>query len=176
MPTLRLLFLPTGALKPHPFIIAAIAVYLVGAASQFLTMSGFVVRNGLWPFAAAQAVLTWVWLCVHANRLRDANRPIGLAIGVSVLYALSVILLLLIVAAAFAGAQAAGANEMNATSLVAIALLLSVTASLFGTSQAHDIAWLLTAILTIAAFVPVILAFAVSIWAATRPRAQGPVA
>ena len=176
MQTLRAFFVPTGILRPRPFVIAAIAIYLAGAASQFLTASAIVARNGLWPFAAVQALLIWVWLCAHANRLRDAHQPVGLAVGAATLYGLSIVLLLLIVTAAFAGTSPTDVNEMGATSLIAIALLLSATASLFGSSQAQDIAWLLTAIFTIAAFLPVIVALAVSVWAATRPSARGPAA
>jgi uncharacterized membrane protein len=65
---------------------------------------------------------------------------------------------------------------MNATGLIVIALLLSATASLFGSSQTHDVAWLLTAAFTIAAFLPLFVALAVSVWAATRPSARGAAA
>ena len=37
-----------------------------------------------------QALLIWMWFALHAKRLRDAGRTIGLAVGAAVLYALSV--------------------------------------------------------------------------------------
>ena len=36
-------------------------------------------RTGPWLFAAAQALLIWVWYVLHAKRLRDAGRSVGLA-------------------------------------------------------------------------------------------------
>ncbi len=93
---LRFLFSPCGRLRPRPFTLAAIAIYLAGAASQFLTTPDVLIRGALWPFAVVQALLLWVWFVVHAKRLRDAGRPIGLAVGATVLYALSIVLLVLI--------------------------------------------------------------------------------
>jgi len=49
MQTLRAFFVPTGILRPRPFVIAAIAIYLAGAASQFLTASAIVARTGFGP-------------------------------------------------------------------------------------------------------------------------------
>jgi hypothetical protein len=169
MQTLRRFIFPLERLEPRGFSAAAVAIYLAGAASQLLTAPHLVIHLGLWLFAAVQAVLIWLWLCVHANRLRDAGETVGPAVAASVLYALSIILLLLVVTSAFAGLVTADVNEMDAAGLIAIVLLLSVAGSMFGPAQQHDAAWLLTLIFTAAAFVPVIVALAVSIWAATRP-------
>jgi hypothetical protein len=169
MQTLRCLVSPVERLEPRAFIAAAVAIYLAGAASQLLTAPHLVIHFGLWLFAAVQAVLIWLWLCVHANRLRDAGEAVEPAVAASVLYALSIILLLLVVTSAFAGLVTADVNEMDAAGLIAVVLLLSVVGSLFGSAEHHDAAWLLTLIFTTAAFVPVIVALTVSIWAATRP-------
>src|SRR5579872_6466374 len=90
MAALRFLFSPFGQLAPRPFVVAAVAVYAAGAASQLLTMPDMLRHGGLWAFGGMQALLTWIWFALHAKRLRDAGRPIGLAAGASVLYALSV--------------------------------------------------------------------------------------
>jgi len=133
MQALRLLFSPAGRLPPQTFILFAVFVYLAGAASHLLTMPDVIARAGLWPFIAAQALLIWIWFTLHAKRLRDSGRSVGLAAGVSVLYALS------------------------------IALLIIITASFY------DLAWVMVAILLLIAFVPIVLALAVTLWAAARP-------
>ena len=38
-----------------------------------------------------------MWFALHAKRLRDAGRPIGLAIAIAILYALAIVLLMLLV-------------------------------------------------------------------------------
>src|SRR5580704_8259699 len=94
MQALRLLFSPFGRLGPKAFVIAVIVVDAAGAVSQWLTVLGATANNKLLLFAAVQAVLIWVWFVLHAKRLRDAGRSIGLAVGAAVLYALSVVALL----------------------------------------------------------------------------------
>jgi uncharacterized membrane protein YhaH (DUF805 family) len=172
MQTLRLIFSPSGRLAPQAFIVAAILVYLVGIASHLLTGSSVVLHAGLWPFLFVQALLIWIWFAVHAKRLHDAGRTAGLAAGVAILYALS-IALLVIVAASFYGALAgqmpyADANTASALGLI---LLVSIIAILLGAPH-YDLAWLVVAILLLIALVPVVLAFVVTLWAATRPSAQ----
>jgi hypothetical protein len=172
MQTLQRFISPFGRLDPRAFIVTAVTIYLAGAASQLLTEAHLVVHFGLWLFVAAQALLIWLWLCAHANRLRDAGKPIGLAIAASILYALSIILLLLVVTTAFAR-LGGNIDDPDAVALIAVVLLLSVAGSLFGSAQQHDVAWLLSVIFTAAALVPVIVAIVVSIWAATLPRVSG---
>ena len=169
MQILRFLFSPSGRLRPQPFVLAAIAVYLIGAASQFLTAPNINVRGGLWLFAAVQALLIWIWFSLHAKRLRDACHATGLALGVSLLYALSVVLLL-IVAIAFFNTLVVAASDPNATSALGLLLLLSIVATLLGSAQ-YDFTWLVVTILTLMAFVPIIVALILTLWAATRPSA-----
>jgi len=170
MQTLRFLFSPTGRLRPQPFVLAAIAVYLVGVASQFLTTPDIIVRGGLWLFAAVQALLIWIWFSLHAKRLRDAGHATGLALGVSLLYALSVVLLLIVVTAFF-NTSIVAASDANTTSALGLLLLLSIVAALLGSAQ-YDFTWLVVTILTLMAFVPVIVALVLTLWAATRPSAE----
>ncbi len=172
MQTLRLIFSPSGRLAPQPFVVAAIVVYLAGVASHLLTGSSVVLRAGLWPFLFVQALLIWIWFAVHAKRLHDAGRSAGFAAGVAILYALS-IALLVIVAASFYGALAGQMpfEDANTASALGLILLLSIIAFLLGAPH-YDLAWLMVAILLSIAFVPVVLAFVVTLWAATRPSVQ----
>ena len=139
-----------------------------------LTEPDVIARAGLWPFLAAQALLIWIWFALHAKRLHDANRAAGLAAAVSVLYALS-IALLVIVAASFYGALAGQVPDANTASALGLILLVSVIAILLD-SPHYDLAWLMVAILLLIAFVPLVLAVVVTLWAATRPSAAGQTA
>jgi hypothetical protein len=166
MQALRLLFSPSGRLPPRTFILCAAAVYLAGAASHLLTTSDVMARAGLWPFIAVQALLIWIWFVVHAKRLSDAGRGIGLATGVSILYTLSVALLI-ILAASFYNALA-GQVDANTASALGLILLVWIVTLLLGAPH-YDLAWLMVAILLLIAFVPIALAVAVTLWAARQP-------
>lgn len=170
MQTLRFLFSPSGRLSPQSFVIAVVFVYLAGAASHLLTAPEVIIRAGLWPFVAAQASLIWIWFALHAKRLRDGGRPISLATGASVLYALSVALLI-ILAVSFYSPLAGQAPDANAASALGLILLLFIVAQLLGSH--YDLASLMVAILLLLAFLPLILAVIVTLWAATRPRVDG---
>jgi len=169
MQALRFLFSPSGRLRPRPFVLAAIVVYLAGLAAQWLTSPQMLVY-GVWPFVLAQAVLIWVWFVLHAKRLRDADRSVGLALGASLLYALAVVLLLIVATAFFSTSPSAitGANPTGALGLI---LLLSIIAAL-ADSSSYDVGWFVVAILMAVAFLPIVVAVAVTLWAATRPSAR----
>jgi uncharacterized membrane protein YhaH (DUF805 family) len=165
MQALRFLFSPFGRLRPRPFAWAALAVYVAGLAAQSLTASDMLARIGLWPFAIAQVVLIWMWFALHAKRLRDAGHAIGLAVGASVLYALSIVLLLIIGGSFLDKASIDAANGSSALGLL---VLISTIATLLSASH-YDVTWLFVAGLTIMAFLPPLVALAVTLWAATRP-------
>jgi uncharacterized membrane protein YhaH (DUF805 family) len=174
MQALRILFAPAGRLSSRPFIVAAIVVYLAGMASQLLTTPDVIVRAGLWPFLAAQIVLIWSWYAVHAKRLRDAGHTASLAAGVSLLYALSVALLV-IVAASFYGALAGDGGNANASSALGLILFVSIIALLAGAPH-YDIGWLIVVILSVLACLPIIAAVVTPLWAATRRSVPAPAA
>jgi hypothetical protein len=171
MQALHFLFSPSGRLRPQAFIIAIVAVYVAGGASHGLTTADVIARVGLWAFVAVQALLVWIWFALHAKRLHDAGRGAGLAAGVALLYVLSIALLVIVAAAFFNTAAVDGADPSSATALGLI-LLVAVVAALAGSAH-YDIAWLLVAALTLAAFVPVIVALMFTLWTATRPRSVG---
>jgi hypothetical protein len=172
MQVLRFLFSPAGWLSPQPFILTAAAVYAAGVASQWLTVPEVIDRAGLWPFVAVQAALIWIWFALHAKRLRDAGRGLGLAAGVALLYTLSVVLLIIVAVAFFSTVQGPDANAAGATGLI---LFVWIIALLLG-SPHYDLSWLMAAILTTLALAPVIVAVVFTIWAATRPSARGAAA
>ena len=166
MEALRLLFTPTARLPPRSFLLAAIAVYAAGLASQWLSRPDLFNGAGLWPYGIAQAALIWVWVCVHANRLNDAGRPIGLAVGAGLLYALSVVLLILLVVAGTSGIESSNANA-GAFGLVTLFLILAA----FLGAPHYGAVELVEAALIAVALVPIAVALIVTVWAATRPSA-----
>jgi uncharacterized membrane protein YhaH (DUF805 family) len=168
MQVLRSLFSPAGRLEPRAFIIAAIIVYALGVAAQWLTMPDVLLRAGIWPFAAAQALLVWVWFSLHAKRLRDAGQPVDLAAGAALLYELSIILLLIVAIGYFK--PYAGTVDPNATAALNIILFVMVISALTQ-SASYDVGALIVTILIVLALLPVIVAAAVTLWAATRPSA-----
>jgi len=174
MQGLGLLFSPAGRLGPRAFIIAVVLLYLAAAASQALTLRDVIKSAGLWPFLAAQIVLVWIWYALHAKRLRDAGKPVGVAVATCLLYVLSVVLLV-IIAGAFYGAPAGQGTDPNTASALGLILFVSIIAMLSGTP--HDsLAWLIVAILLVIAYLPIILAVVTTVWAASRPTAEGSAA
>jgi len=171
MQTLRFLFSPTGRLKPRAFVFAAIVVYALGVAAQWLTMPDILLRAGIWPFAVAQALLVWAWYVLHARRLHDAGRPVDLAAGAALLYGLSIVLLLIVTIGYFK--PYAGVVDPNATAALNIILLIMVVSALTQ-SASHDVGALIVTVLMVLALLPVIVAVAVTLWAATRPSGAEP--
>jgi hypothetical protein len=78
------------------------------------------------------------------------------------------IVLLVIVAAAFFNTAAPDGADPSSASALGLILLVAVVAALAGSAH-YDIGWLLVAILTLAALIPVIVALLFTLWAATRP-------
>ncbi|HEY2134319.1 MAG TPA: DUF805 domain-containing protein, partial [Xanthobacteraceae bacterium] len=96
MQPFRFAFSPSGRVGRRGFAIAILCVYLASFLSQVLLGAPVTARAGPWVFLAVQAMLLWVWFCLHARRLRDAGRGIETAVGIALLYALAVVLLLLV--------------------------------------------------------------------------------
>jgi uncharacterized membrane protein YhaH (DUF805 family) len=166
-----LLLSPRGRLGAQPFVSAALVVYLLGVASQFLTSFDVLRRAGLWLFVAAQLVLIWIWFCLHAKRLHDAGRSSGLALGVALLYLLSVVLLL-IVADGFVASAGQPLGDANASAALWLILVLYILSALGGSTQ-YDLAWVVVAILSFMAIVPTVLALVLTAWAARlKPNPQ----
>ena len=167
MQALGFVLSPNGRLRPQPFVYGALGVYLFGIASHLLTAPDVVARGGLWPFIVAQAALIWIWFVLHAKRLQDAGRGNGLAVGVGLLYVLSIVLLL-ILADSFFNTSDGPMMNANATGALGLILLLYVVSTLLGATH-YDLAWVVVAILTLMAFLPIVAALILTLWAATRP-------
>jgi uncharacterized membrane protein YhaH (DUF805 family) len=157
----------TGRLTRRPFAIGVIAVYFLGSASQVLLTQPILARAGIWPFALLHAVLLWVWFVLHANRLRDAGRGTGSALGVAIVNALSVLLLLMVIAL-FATPEPGG--ESTGSVLGTWVVIIFFLAVISGTPALGLFAIVVWAIIVIA-MAPVLLALGFSIWAGTRPSA-----
>jgi hypothetical protein len=162
--------LPAGRMRPRPFLAAIAAVYLAGALSHWLTVPDVIARVGLWAFAAVQAALIWLWFVLHAKRLHDAGRGEGLAIAVALLNVLSLVLLLLLATNFFSGSEPGSLGNSSATSALELVLLLYIVMALTGPLQ-YDLTWIVVAILTLFAFVPVLIALFFTLWTATRTSA-----
>jgi len=174
MQALGLIFSPSGRLGPKAFIIAVVLLYIAAAASQALTLREVIKSAGLWPFLVVQIVLVWIWYALHAKRLRDADKPVGLAVATSLLYMLSVALLV-IIAGAFYSALAGQGTDPNTASALGLILFVSIVAMLSGAPR-DSLAWLMVAILLVIAYLPIVLAVVTTGWAATRPSEERPAA
>jgi len=171
MRTLRLLFSPSGRLNRQAFVLAAIGVYAVGVVSQWLTAPEIIAHSGFWPFAIVQVLLIWIWFSLHAKRLHDADRLVGLAAAVGILYFL-IVMLLLFVLGTFFGDASTRPNDSDATGALTLILFIWIVAILSG-APSSNFYWL-GVLVFVAAVLPIILAMAVTLWAATRPSMEEP--
>ena len=88
---------PKGRLARKPFALGVALVYVAGIAAQALLSGEVTARAGLWPFVIVQAALIWAWLVLHIRRLRDAGEGPAAAVGIALIYILSLGLLLMLV-------------------------------------------------------------------------------
>ncbi len=88
-----LLFSPKGTIKPQPFAIIVISVYLINIVAGSVIEGQFIRRAGPWPYFALQSMLTWIWFAAHAKRLRDAGRGYVVAAATACIYLLGAALL-----------------------------------------------------------------------------------
>jgi uncharacterized membrane protein YhaH (DUF805 family) len=166
MEPLRFIFSPSGRVGPQAFTLAAIGIYVAGVASQCLTSNGLIIRGGVWPFAIVQVMLIWIWFSLHAKRLRDADRSVGLAAAASALYLVAVLLLLFLLGTFFgdgSSRQAADSNSTGALSLILFIWIIAILSDAPGASF-----YWLGILICVMALVPIVFAVAVTLWAATR--------
>ena len=164
MESLAVFFSARGRLAPRAFAAGAAVVYGTALLSALLISPPVLLRAGLAPFALVQAIAIWCWLCLHAKRLRDADRQVGVAVAIAVLYALAVILFLLLVALIMPFGDAA--QRARAEDVPVLSLLIATL-----TAETGIFAYVAAAILALVA-APVPMAIGFSIWAATRPAAR----
>jgi hypothetical protein len=169
------LLTPTqGRLAPKPFALGVLVVWIGGIGTQFLLTGDVMARVGIWPFIAAQAALIWAWLVLHIRRLRDAGQGPTAAIGIALIYLLSIGLLLLL-AVFFTHPDAANApRRENPASDAATATLLVLF--LFAIVFKPDFGVFTTILkgLILIAFVPALILLLFSVRTGLRPSvAQG---
>jgi uncharacterized membrane protein YhaH (DUF805 family) len=163
MESLAVFFSARGRLAPRAFAASAAVVCGTASLSLLLISPPVMLRAGLAPFALVQAIAIWCWFCLHAKRVRDADRQVGVAVAIAVLYALAVILFLLLVALIMPFDDAA--ETARAGDVPALPLLIATL-----TAETGIFAYVAAAILALVV-APVPMAIGFSIWAATRPAA-----
>jgi len=114
---------PKGRIARKPFALGVLALYVAGIAAQALLLGDVIARFGLWPFVAVQMALIWAWLVLHIRRLRDAGEGPAAAIGIALIYILSLGLLLMLIVF-FTNPEAGGPVGENPASDAATATLL----------------------------------------------------
>jgi protein-S-isoprenylcysteine O-methyltransferase Ste14 len=164
---------PSGRLAPLPFALAVLVVYLVSFGSQVLLSPPVTQWAGVWAFTLLQAALIWLWIVLHGNRLRDAGRPTGLALGVACVYALEVVLLVLMVWLLLsAGLNKPDEGASNA-SILQLFVILYLLALLTGDPNPDGLQiWIMGFVVLM--LLPVLIALGFSIWAGTRPSVAVP--
>jgi len=154
-------------IKPGPFAVSALIIYVLSFVSQMLLSAPVVSRLTVVPFIAAQGVLIGLWIVLHRRRLNDAGRPWGTVIGIAAVYALEIALLVIL--AVFIGSLntaddsgVTGGDRMLSLFLI-FYLLALFNGDGFGTLQLWLLGFLAIMLL------PVVIAVCFSIWAGTRP-------
>jgi uncharacterized membrane protein YhaH (DUF805 family) len=164
-------FSVSGRLARGPFTAAVLAVYLLGFGSQALLSPPVTMRAGIWAFALVQAILVWLWYALHARRLSDAGRPVGLAAGIALVYALEVVLLVIVVWIILSSGFERNGGAAEDASLLKLFMFLYLIALLAGDPSLGGLGyWLIGYVVLL--LLPVAIALGFSLWAATRPSAQ----
>jgi uncharacterized membrane protein YhaH (DUF805 family) len=161
---------PSGHMKPGPFIMAVLAVYLLSFGSQALLAPQVTARAGVWAFAIVQAVLIWVWYALHVRRLNDAGRPAGLAMGIAIVYALEVLLLVIVVWLILTSGFEEGGTREEA-GLLRLFVFLYLIARLTGDPALGGLGYWLMGF-AVVLLLPVAIALGFTLWAATRKSAR----
>lgn len=164
----------SGRLAPKPFALGAVAVYLASFLSQFLLAAPITARASVVPFLAVQIVIAWFWYSLHVRRLRDAGRPTGSAIALTILYALAIVLLLLVMLAIDAPGQPTGPETTPYASVFQIFLLLFLVGTILGDPNLGMFGYVILGVIALV-MLPLVIAIVYTVWAATRPRVAPPL-
>lgn len=168
------IFSASGRLAPKPFALGAVAVYLVSFLSQFLLAAPITARASVVPFLAVQVAIAWFWYSLHVRRLRDAGRPTGSAIALTILYALAIVLLLLVMLAIDAPGQPTGPEATPYASVFQIFLLLFLIGMILGDPNLGMFGYVILGVIALV-MLPLVIAIVYTGWAATRPRVAPPL-
>jgi len=157
----------SAGIKPGPFAVSALIIYVLSFISQILLSAPVVARLTVAPFVLAQVMLIGLWIVLHRRRLDDAGRPWGTVIGIAMVYALEIALLVIL--AVFIGSlNAAGGGASGENSLLSLFLIFYLLALFSGDTGFGALQlWLMG--FAAVMLLPVVIAVCFSIWAATRP-------
>ena len=169
------IFSSSVRLAPLPFALAVIIVYLISFGSQVLLSPPVTRWVGVWAFVLVQAILIWIWIALHANRLRDACRPTGLAFGVAGVYALEVVLLVLLVWLILSAGLNRPDESASSASILHLFVIIALLATLAADPSLGALPIWVTGFVVLMAL-PLLIALCFSIWAGTRPSAPVPAA
>ena len=164
MESLALFFSTSGRIAPKPFARGVLVVYAAAALCVLLLSAPVVQRAGLVPFVLVQALAAWAWFCLHAKRLRDAGRDVGVAAAIALLYALAIVLLLLMVTLVVPPGDGARAPDAGPADVGVWSDFLAMAS---GDSDLGLFAYVGAGMLALV-FAPMLIAIVFSIWAGTR--------
>jgi len=157
-----------GRLGRGPFVLATSLVYVLSFLSQVLLSPPVNARVGVWAFVPTQAILIGLWYLLHRRRLRDAGRPPGIAAGIAAVYALEVVFVTMVIWLILSSALPRGEGADPEAGLLNLFVFLNLIALLTGDAMLGGIASWLAGILVLM-MLPIVIALAFSLWAATRP-------
>jgi uncharacterized membrane protein YhaH (DUF805 family) len=172
MQPLALLFSSSGRIARRPFAVAVAGIYLIGFLSQFLLAAPVLAGASFVPFVLVQVLAGWAWTVLHIKRLRDAGRSSGTAVALAIVYALDVVLFLLVIIIMMAPI-ATGSGDSPASGLGSFLLLFFLIAILIDSPSLGLFTYTLLGVLALFVL-PIVLACAFTIWAATRPSVATP--
>jgi uncharacterized membrane protein YhaH (DUF805 family) len=175
MATFPTILSSSGRLAPKPFALGAAAVYVASFLSQFLLAAPITARASVVPFLAVQIAIAWMWYALHVRRLRDAGRPTGSAIALTILYALAIVLLLLAMLAIDAPGQPAGPEATPYASVLQIFLVLFLIGMILGDPNLGMFGYVILGVIALV-MLPILIAIGFTVWVGTRPRAPEPEA
>lgn len=157
-----------GRIAPRPFALGAAVVYGASFLSQFLLAAPVMARTSVVPFLVVQIAIAWVWYGLHVRRLRDAGRPAGSAIALTILYALAIVLLLLVMLAIDAPGEPAGPDATPYARVLQIFLILYLIGMILGDPSLGMFGYVMLGVIALM-MLPILIAIVFTIWVGTRP-------
>ena len=173
MNALATIFSASGRIAPRPFALGAAVVYVASFLSQFLLAAPITARASVVPFLLVQIAIAGVWYALHVRRLRDAGRPTGSAIALTILYALAVVLLLLVMLAIDAPGQPTGPEATPYASVFQIFLVVFLIGMIVGDPNLGMFGYILLGRDRLV-LLPIVIAIVFTIWVGTRPALPSP--
>jgi uncharacterized membrane protein YhaH (DUF805 family) len=165
---------PLRRLAPLPFALAIVTVYFVSFLSQVLLAAPVMAYASVFPFLLVQVATTSTWYVLHVRRLNDADRNTGVALAITILYALGIVLLLLIMTL-LAGIAPAKAPDVDppAAGVPELILLLYLVGVLTGDPGLGVFGTVMLGALALIV-APMLISVGFSLWVATRPHQPPP--